>query len=315
MSVTTIGRERRARQSVVTHAGLGRFLRTAANHRVLDPQEEADLAKRVAAGRAAEELLETARHEPDVRSQLHVVARAGRQAADELFHHNIRLVVDIARRFSSVAATEEYTFEDRIQEGILGLIRAVEKFDPTKGFKFSTYATWWVRQFMDRGATSTGAVRLPVHVWDELRKLWTARNRIVGLGGVLNERSLCQVSGLDRSTVKRLLKAEPLLLVRQLDGPLGPDGGTVAELVATIEPGPSDRALDADVKRRVRERLSELDARSRIVLERRFGLEDDREWTLEEIGIELGLTRERIRQVQVKALEKLSHDRLLAELL
>ena len=294
--------------------GFGHFLRTAATHRLLSPVEEADLGKRAAAGREANRLLISEGLTEEERNRLKMIVRLGDTAAEKLFRHNVRLVVNLARRFSSVAAGPSYTVEDRVQEGLIGLMRAVEKYDSTLGFRFTTYSTWWVRQALQRAALSTVTVRLPAHVVEEMTKLRRARNKLIELGGVLSEKSLAQVSGLDRSAVRRALKAEPLLLIKDLDSAVGSGSGTLADLIASTEPGPSALTVDADLATRIRRQLSDLPHRQRFILERRFGFVEEREWTLEELGLELGLTRERVRQLQNQALETLAGNDSLAAL-
>lgn len=310
---TTTARDERARTRAAQHAGLGRYIRVVGEAPLLRPEVEADLGKRVRAGAEANACLERGAP-PELVRTLEDVARAGDDAGQRLLRHNMRLAVNLARRFGNAGRGTDYPLEDRLQEATIGLMRAVELFDPTKGYRFSTYATWWIRQALQRGSHLTGAVRLPAHVWEALSKLWKARNKIVDAGGVVDHRTLAMVSGLPRKQVEDMLDLEPRLRMASLDAPIA-DGLTQADLIEEARPGPAAEALRATAAADVRARLSGLAPRERFVLERRFGLIDDREWTLEEIGNELGLTRERIRQIESKVLSQLRKDAGLAALL
>lgn len=314
-------RERQVRAAVETRPGLGHYMRTVTRDRLLSPEHESDLGKRVQAGRvAAQRLEELAGHaSPRLRARLRSVTASGGRAQQALLRHNMRLAISMARKFHASTTTldEEYLLDDRIQDATIGLMRAIELFDPAKGYRFTTYASWWIRQALQRGSVNEGSVQLPMHMWERLSKLWKARADLREAGGVVNVRSFSMVTGMSESEIQQAIEAEPRLLVSRLDAPVGEDGGaTVGQLMPDPLARPEQEAIRSsaasELRRRLTERLSEREA---FILERRYGLVDDREWTLEEVGEELGVTRERVRQVQKKVLERLSGDEVIRALL
>ena len=273
---------------------------------LLTPEEEVDLAKRVEAGRSAGIVLDSpVELSPEQRARLRVIERDGRGAKAALVEANLRLVVSIAKRYVG----RGLLFPDLIQEGNLGLIRAVEKFDFTRGYKFSTYATWWIRQMISRSiADQSRTIRIPVHLVETMNKI----KRI--------ERQLVQTLGREPSTeeVARAadLSVERLEEFRQfgvdptsLDAPVGEEGDAVmGELIEDANAVvPVEAAAYLLLQQHLTSMLHELSDRERTVLEQRFGLRDAHPHTLEQVGSELGLTRERIRQIESKALAKLRH--------
>jgi RNA polymerase primary sigma factor len=258
------------------------FLNEIGRHPLLTAAQEVELAKRIERGDAA--------------------------AKERMINSNLRLVVSIAKRYRG----QGLSFVDLIQEGVFGLIRAVEKFDWRRGFKFSTYATWWIRQAVQRGIQNRArTIRVPVHVIEIQRRAARAERELaVTLGREPTDEEVAEAAKVE---VERLLEArEAVRSVASLDQPLGEDGdGTVGDLV----PGPDgDPALDPAVTRdfrALRDALGALPERHRRVLELRFGLTGGDPLPLAAIGDELGLTRERVRQIEVDALDRLRRTREL----
>ncbi len=282
------------------------YLNEIGRTELLTPELEVDLAKRYQAGLAAHVILcAGARLAPRRKAQLRMIARGGERAKDHMIRANLRLVVSVARKFRGRGVD----LLSLIQEGNLGLIRGVEKFDHTKGYKFSTYATWWIRQALQRGLANTGrTVRLPVHVHELMGKVRYAEFALLQqLGREPTEHEIAAELGLPIERLREVkLAAQD---VASLDKPIGEDGdATMGELVAdedAIDPESSATAVLA--KREVERALSALTDRERTVLMLRYGLMDGEEHTLEDIGAQFGLTRERIRQIEKKTLTKLRH--------
>jgi RNA polymerase primary sigma factor len=273
---------------------------------LLTAAEEMVLGRAVAEGQIARRRLMESVPLDVARSELLRRAERGDIARARLIEANLRLVVSIAKRYLGYGLP----LLDLVQEGNLGLMRAVEKFDYRRGFKFSTYATWWIRQSVGRAVMDQARViRLPVHLQERLRRLERAERALVqDLGREIDESELAeslQISVEEIQAMRRHAEA-----ITSLDAPVGTEeDATVGDLVAGPE-APLEESVEAEERKSVVEQmLDTLLPREATVLRLRFGFEDDRRWTLEEIGVKIGVTRERARQIEAEALLKLRHPR------
>ena len=270
---------------------------------LLDAAQEVDLAKRIEAGLYAEQKLHEAKLSPRLRRELELLRDDGRRAKAHMLEANLRLVVSVAKRYSN----RGMSFLDVVQEGNLGLIRAVEKFDYMKGYKFSTYAMWWIRQAITRAlADQARTIRLPVHVVEQLNKLGRLQRDLhQRLGREPTAEELA--AELDRTPeqIEEMLRnaRQPV----SLDNPVGDDEDTrLGDLIEDAEAqGASDAMEYRAMIDTIHRALAGLDPRESRVLALRFGLVGGRPHTLDEIGQDVGLTRERIRQIEKEALAKL----------
>ena len=291
---------------ISTSDTVGMYLREMARVPLLTPEEEVQLAMRQEAGLKAERQLEQApNHER--RAEWQFLIQDGQQARDHLIEANGRLVVSIAKRYMDRGVQ----LLDLIQEGNLGLIKAVEKFDYHRGYRFSTYATWWIRQTITRAVADQGrTIRVPVHMTDRIRQLYRVARELEQQSGCKPSiEEIAEVLETEPRKVQWMLRVSwrPL----SLEHPVGKDEDS--ELGSFIEndrePKPSDSAYSKLLKEKIEELLETLTPREARILRLRFGLQNGHSYTLEEVGQKFGLTRERIRQIEGRALRRLRHPR------
>jgi RNA polymerase primary sigma factor len=282
------------------------YLKSIGRRQLLTAEEEVNLAKRIEAGLYAEHKLETERRlSKQLRADLEAVAEDGRQAKAHMLEANLRLVVSVAKKYSD----RGLSLLDVVQEGNLGLIRAVEKFDYTKGYKFSTYAMWWIRQAIQRGfADSARTIRLPVHVLEMLSKLSRVeRDMHQRLGREPTPEELAVELDRTPDQIEELLRTsrQPI----SLDSTIGEDGETsIGDLIEDVDAPEAGELVDRQIMAdQLRHALDALTPREATIMSMRFGLYDGNPHTLDEIGKALGLTRERIRQLEKQSLSKLRH--------
>ncbi len=282
------------------------YLKSIGRTSLLTAEQEVDLAKRIEAGLFAEHKLDTATGlDEDLRRDLELVAEDGRRAKAHMLEANLRLVVSVAKKYSD----RGLSLLDVVQEGNLGLIRAVEKFDYTKGYKFSTYAMWWIRQAIQRGfADSARTIRLPVHVLEMLSKLSRVeRDMHQRLGREPTPEELAVELDRTPDQIEELLRTsrQPI----SLDSTIGEDGETsIGDLIEDVDAPEASELVDRQLMaEQLRSALDALTPREATIMAMRFGLYDGNPHTLDEIGRALGLTRERIRQLEKQSLSKLRH--------
>ncbi|MFV0405489.1 MAG: RNA polymerase sigma factor RpoD/SigA [Propioniciclava sp.] len=309
----------RAGEGIEGKDSVGLYLDGIAKTPLLSAEDEVRLARQIEAGLYAEAILAGTLTKADrggrravkaTEDELQEIAEDGQRAMKQFVTANLRLVVSVARKYGR----SQMPLLDLVQEGNTGLIRAVEKFDYMKGFKFSTYATWWVRQSISRGiAQQSRIVRLPVHVAEQINQVSATRReleRILGREPEVEE--IAERLDLDVDRVIDLIR-----LAREhvsLDAPVEEDGDTsLGDLLARdTSPGPDEVVLDAEERSRLDAMLSALDERSADVVRRRYGLTDGRQAKLADIAAVWGITAERVRQIERQAIATLRGHTLAA---
>lgn len=305
MGKATKARQLRIERGASPSDTVGLYLDEVSGHELLTAEDEVHLARAMELGKKAQAVLDSGDFKTSDRPQLMRAIAAGEEAKMSFIRCNLRLVISIAKRYTG----RGLDLLDLIQEGNLGLIRAVEKFDWRKGFKFSTYATWWIRQAITRGLGNNGrTIRLPVHMVDVVRTVHDTRQSLhdqYHRAPTLEE--ISEVSGLDPERVLAALEA-PAETV-SLDRPVGEEGdASLQDFVQDEEAAnPEDRAASAWRRDRLIEALRYLDHEEQQVLWLRFGLDGDEPWTLSDVGKVVNATRERVRQIEARGLAKLRH--------
>jgi RNA polymerase primary sigma factor len=288
------------------------YLDEVGRHPLLTKDDEIELSQAFEAGQAAQAQLRDLPPDHPDRPRLEAVAARGERARRKMIESNLRLVVSIARRFSATGLP----LGDLVQEGNLGLLRAVEKFDWRKGFKFSTYATWWIRQAIARGAADRGAraIRLPVHVDEQVGRLRRTEIRMQEeLGREPTDEELASQLDVPVDKINRL--RENTQTVTSLDAPIGDDGAALQDFLEDDSAvGPDELAVEAVGREALEQVLNDLPERERQVLILRFGLDSGTPRTLEEVGAVMGFSRERARQVERDALACLRSPEIRARL-
>lgn len=282
------------------------YLREISRIPLLTSQEEVSIATRMERGLQAQGTLSRKRNISLARrNELRRAVRDGLEARQQLIKANFRLVVSIAKRYVGRGVS----FQDLIQEGNIGLIRAVEKFDYHRGYKFSTYATWWIRQAVTRAIADQGrTIRVPVHMFERINKMSrVTRSLAQDLGRDPTSQEVAQELGTTPKKVEKIIEVAQRPL--SLEMPVGEDKDShLGDFIEDHKsPAPPDVASQRLLREEMQEILTSLSPREGRVLQLRFGLQDGYSHTLEEVGQKFGVTRERIRQIEAKALRKLRH--------
>lgn len=293
---------------------IGLYLKEMSRVPLLSNTEEIDIARRIERGREAKILLESNAVHTAIKNRagLEDAVIDGQEARDHLIKANTRLVVSIAKRYISRGVP----FLDLIQEGNLGLMKAVEKFEYKRGFRFSTYATWWIRQTITRSIADQGrTIRVPVHMVDRIRQLYKLTHELEQkLGRVPNSEELGNELGASSAKVEWMQRVSWLPL--SLESPVNDEDDSELGMFVEdeITPTPIQSAYTNLLAEKIEQVLTTLPPREARILKLRFGLDNGRTYTLEEVGRKFGLTRERIRQIEGKALSRLRHPRRARQL-
>ena len=289
---------------------IGLYLKEMSRVPLLKVQEELDIARRIETGRSSKKELEcpSSSYSPERKTELQGLVEDGISAREHLIKANTRLVVSVAKRYMGRGVP----FLDLIQEGNLGLMKAVEKYDYHRGFRFSTYATWWIRQTITRSIADQGrTIRVPVHMVDRIRQLYKVSHEMEQvLGRVPTAQELADRLEVPSDKVDWMLQVSWLPL--SLESPINEDEED-SELGQFVEdqltPTPMESTYSKLLREKIEEVLDTLPPREARIVRLRFGLENGHNYTLEEVGAKFGLTRERIRQIESKALRRLRHPR------
>ena len=281
------------------------YLTSIGKVKLLTAEQEVDLARRIEAGLYAEQLLADPKRRfgEAKRRDLRAVAKDGQAAKKHLLEANLRLVVSVAKRYTG----HGLSFLDLIQEGNLGLVRAVEKFDYAKGFKFSTYATWWIRQAISRAMADSGrSIRLPVHLAEQVNRVVRTRRRLQQ--ELTQEPSIEEIAAeLDITPAKVAQLLDHSRDIMSLDQTVGADeDAAFGDFIEDTDTPAAEDLVDFDMMRDdVRKVVEGLDEREQRLVARRFGLNGEKPYTLEQIGKEFGMSRERVRQIERQTMAKL----------
>ncbi|WP_376789631.1 sigma-70 family RNA polymerase sigma factor [Thermoflexus sp.] len=284
---------------------LALYLKEVGRIPLLTPEEEVALAQRIERGRQAERRLAQGNLSPEERRRLEEIAADGRAAQDHLILANTRLVISVAKKYIG----RGLPLSDLIQEGNIGLIRAVKKFDWRRGHKFSTYATWWIRQAVTRAiADQSRTIRVPVHMGDQINRLLRLQQQLVQeLGRDPTVEELAEAMAIPPSRVEQLLQMarQPISLETPTDDE---EESVLGDFIEDREAASPAEAVSQQMLREIlHEILATLSPREVRILKLRYGLVDGRMYTLEEVGRKLGVTRERVRQIEAQALARLRH--------
>ncbi|MCG3206673.1 MAG: RNA polymerase sigma factor SigA [Anaerolineae bacterium] len=285
------------------------YLKEISRIPLLTAKEEVRLAKAIEQGKesAVQLTRSVVEIDPNSKAKLKKKIQLGQHARCKLIEANFRLVVSIAKKYVGHGVS----FMDLIQEGNIGLIKAVEKFEYQRGFKFSTYATWWIRQAVSRALSDQGrTIRVPVHMGERITQLSRVSRELVQRNGHLpTEEEIALEMGISMRLLERIRQAAQYPLSLEMEVGEEQDSTLGDFIEDKSNPHPDDTAIEQLLSERMSDVLASLSAREHRVLQLRFGLQDGRSYTLEEVGKKFGVTRERIRQIEAKALSKLRHPR------
>lgn len=284
-------------------SGMGEIVSDLADHPILTREEEFEIFQTIEKGKIAQEHISSGKNSTDI-NLLKEKVQLGNGAREKLIRHNVRLLISIASDYEH----QGVPLEDLLQEGFIGMIRAIEKFDIERGFKFSTYATWWIKQAVLRSVQNDGNdIRLPVHKQIEASRMKKAKRKLAQkLGREPNQKEVSEEAGLDIDRIKLLTKfsAETLSLDREFAGE-----SDDLSLLSLIEDKdvvkPPEFYEELARKEQVERLLGAIPKREAHILKLRFGIDTNNPMTLQEIAEELGVTRERIRQIESKALRRI----------
>jgi len=282
---------------------IGFYFQQSAKHALLTAEEEVELAQTIEQGHLSRQELSHGNASSQRRNELGRMIEVGWQARDSLIGANSRLVISIAKKYTG----RGLPFLDLIQEGNIGLVRAVKKFDYRRGYKFSTYATWWIRQAVTRAISDQSrTIRVPVHMSDQISRMFRTQHQMTqDLGRKPEIEELAEVLEIPPEKLNLLMKTARFPL--SLEQPISDEGDTqLGDMIANKEaPNPEDIATQNLLREHMKEVLSILSPRAAKVLRLRYGLSDGKSYTLQEVGHKLGVSRERIRQIESNAMRSL----------